>query len=392
MYKNYIFKIIVAIALVLPAYANADIIFRGYIKEMPSLMVSEDFSKAVFSNTVHNRLNFHWNVNENLNFHLEGRNRILYNEIFNEFPDYRKVIENDDGIVDMSWIWFQDGAFIGHSMLDRAYIDYKSGNWQFKIGRQRINWGINLISNPNDLFNTYSFFDFDYPERPGTDAVRVQYYLGSLSQLQFAYKPAKESKESVAAVMLNVNKWNYDIQTLIGYYHNRTALGIGWAGNLYRAGFKGEATWFYDIDENMNYDIDENMKASRGNLVAAIGMDYIFSSGTYGIIELLYNGGYSRGAENNILLMTEPLRADNIMFSEYTATLSVQHTYSSIMQFGLALMVLPDIESIFISPNAKYSIVNNLDLELVAQIFRSSKNSALGTAGSAFYLSLQYSF
>lgn len=31
--------------------------------------------------------------------------------------------------------------------------------------------------NPNDWFNTYNYFDFDYEERPGTDAIRVRVYF-----------------------------------------------------------------------------------------------------------------------------------------------------------------------------------------------------------------------
>ena len=34
-------------------------------------------------------------------------------------------------------------------------------------GRQRINWGQTFVWNVNDVFNAYSYFDFDYKERPG---------------------------------------------------------------------------------------------------------------------------------------------------------------------------------------------------------------------------------
>ena len=58
-----------------------------------------------------------------------------------------------------------------------------------RIGRQRINWGVNLAWNPNDLFNAYSLIDFDYQERPGSDAIRFQYYMGDLSVLNLQYNP-----------------------------------------------------------------------------------------------------------------------------------------------------------------------------------------------------------
>ena len=37
---------------------------------------------------------------------------------------------------------------------------------------------MNLVWNPNDLFNAFSFVDFDYEERPGSDALRIQKYTG----------------------------------------------------------------------------------------------------------------------------------------------------------------------------------------------------------------------
>jgi hypothetical protein len=71
-----------------------------------------------------------------------------------------------------------------------AYLDYTAGKWQFRVGRQRINWGVNLVWNPNDVFNSFSYFDFDYEERPGSDAVRVQYYTGTTSSASWFTKQA----------------------------------------------------------------------------------------------------------------------------------------------------------------------------------------------------------
>ena len=67
--------------------------------------------------------------------------------------------------------------------FDRLFIEWNKEKWNIRIGRQRINWGINLAFNPNDIFNAYNFLDFDYEERPGVDAARVQYYYGSFSGL-----------------------------------------------------------------------------------------------------------------------------------------------------------------------------------------------------------------
>ncbi len=358
---------------------------RGYLKEMPILSLDKDFSAPEFTNIFHNRLNFRFDATDNIQLRLEGRNRVIYNEMFEEAPMLTDIFDQDDGLIDMSWAWLSDGPWLGHSEIDRLYMNWSAEGWRVRVGRQRINWGINLVSNPNDLFNTYSFFDFDYPERPGADAIRIQHYLDHASQIQLAVSPAEDSKEMVAAAMVNFQRWNYDIQTLAGYYKDRSAIGLGWAGNIGGAGFKGEATWFYDLEETPGID--------RGNIVAAAGMDYMFSTGTFGVVEFLYNGGYQRDPEQ-VFLITEPLQPDNIMFSEYAVTLSADHMFSPILNGGMAIMAMPDIEALFVSPNINYSIITDLDLEILAQIFIGGEKGTVlhEYAGSSWIASLKYSF
>ncbi len=390
--KTLFLILIVKTLFLLPVSANDNeesfmdrFSIRGYVRDMPILSLDEDFSDPEFTNIFHNRLNFRFDATENIQLRVEGRNRLMYNEMLKDIPNVKDIFEEDDGLLDMSWVWFSDGPWLGHSEIDRLYMNWSTEGWRVRVGRQRINWGINLVSNPNDLFNTYSFFDFDYPERPGADAIRIQHYLDHASQIQLAVSPAEDSEDMVAAGMVNFQQWNYDIQTLAGYYKDRSAIGIGWAGNIGGAGFKGEATWFYDLEKTPGIE--------RGNIVAAVGMDYMFSTGTFGVVEFLYNGGYQRDPEQ-VFLITEPLQPDNIMFSEYAATLSADHMFSPILNGGMAVMVMPDIEALFVSPNISYSVITDLDFEILAQIFIGGEEGTVlhEYAGSSWIASLKYSF
>lgn len=375
------------ISKILPASNQADsgfpVSLRGYVKAMPGLQLDKDFSNPDFVNILHNRMNIRWDIAPGLNFHLEGRNRLLYNDAFSDIPFIKEMFEQDDGLVDMSWVWLSDGAFLGHSEIDRLFLSWSRDNWRIRAGRQRINWGINLVSNPNDLFNTYSFFDFDYPERPGADAVRVQHFLSGLSSIEIAVSPARHGREMVAAAKYVYNLQGYDIQGIGGYYKDRLALGGGWAGHIRGAGFKGEATWFYDLSKKTGVD--------RGNLVAAAGLDYMFPMGTFVVAEFLYNGGHERISQQAFSI-TEPLQPDNIMFSKFAVTLSADRSFSPLVSSGIAVMVLPDIEAAFVMPNLKYSLLTNLDLEVLAQIFAGGKNTLFEEAGYALFTALKYSF
>ncbi len=356
---------------------------RGYVRNMPALRLDRDFSDPSFTNLFHNRLNARWNINSNFHLVAEGRNRVFYNPMFRDYPQYSDILAHDAGLMDLSWVWLSAGSWIGHSMADRLYADWRADSWHIRIGRQRINWGINLVSNPNDLFNTYSFFDFDYPERPGSDALRIQYFPGDLSRLQLAVSPASNSREMVAATMVGTNLNGYDVQAVAGYYRHRLAMGGGWAGSIGGAGFKGEATWFYDLEEKTGID--------QGNIVASTGIDYMFTNGTFGVIEFLYNGGYGRSPEAAFMI-TEPLRPDNIMFSKYAVTMSTQRSLTPILQGGLAVMALPDIEAAFLMPSINYSVKRDLDFEFIGQIFLGGSGTIFEEAGAGFFVALQYSF
>lgn len=391
MYNKFFTLILISIALsVFKLHAGEkesnifdNMSLRGYIKAMPGMRLDRDFSDPNFDNLIHNRLNFRWNMTDNLRFVAEGRNRIFYNTMFEDFPMFADILDMDDGLIDLSWVWLNEGAWIGHSEIDRLYLDYRHNNLQVRTGRQRINWGINLVSNPNDLFNTYSFFDFDYEERPGADAIRVQYHTGFAGRLEVAYSPAKRARNSVAALFWSTNIRGYDLQAIAGYYKNRSALGMGWAGNIEGAGFKGEATWFYDLEETNG--------TRNSNLVAATGVDYMFGSGTFAVLEFLYNGGY-QPMENIFLMLDQPLSPDNIMFSEYAITMSLQHSFSPVFNGSFAVMALPDQESFFLMPRAGWSLITNLDLDIISQIFLGGENTIFPEAVSAWYMSLKYSF
>ena len=130
---------------------------------------------------------------------------------------------------------------------------------------------------------------------------------------------------------------------------------------------------------------------SRGNMVASTGIDYMFANGTFGVMEFLYNGGYKR-RPGQVFMITEPLRPDNIMFSKYAVTLSAQRSISPILNGGLAVMALPDIEAAFLMPSIDFSLTRDLDLEWIGQIFLGGSGTIFEEAGAGFFVSLQYSF
>jgi len=333
--------------------------FNGYLKGLPSLDFTNLTDDVNFNNIFHNRLNFRYSHSNNLFFVVEVRNRLLTGSMVTDYHDLLKEsLKTDNGLLDASFVPASGKNYIWNLNSDRFYADWRNNNWQVRVGRQRINWGINMVSNPNDLFNTYSFFDFDYEERPGADALRIQHYTGDLSRWELAINPAREAEKSVAALMYAFNSKGIDLQFIAGYYRNRTAVGAGWATHIKESGFKGEVTLFNSL-----------RKMDSATIVAAISLDHLFANGMYGFLEMLYNGG-NRSGETNLLMMTEPMAADNIFISKYAITGSISYPVSPILSASGAAMYMPDLKGFYIMPGLTWSAVTNFDLTLLTQFFQ----------------------
>jgi hypothetical protein len=362
--------------------AQNNLHISGYIRELPLTFADRELRNFSMDNILHNRLNIRWDIHENFTFHGGQRSRFFWGGMA-ENPAFREFLRQDQGILPFSHLLYHEKNRVIHTITDRFFFDWQKGNWQVRLGRQRINWGINTVTNPNDLFNNYSFFDFDYDERPGADAVRVTYHTGALSRWEVAYSPGITARESVAAVLRSFNKWGYDFQFIGGYFYNRAAVGGGWAGNLRKLGFKGEITYFHDLEPQDN--IEPN------NIVVAFSLDYRFQNGMFWVSEVVFNQQQGGLPPRNLVLI-EPLRADNITFSDIAVFSNLTFPVDLVISVGLAGFYFPNEETVFISPNYTRSLHKNLDLTLLSQLFLGADNSPLTGAGYNLIAMVKWSF
>jgi len=357
--------------------------FGGYVKYMNTNSFTT-IDSIYTDNLFHNRLNLKYTPNNNWSVSVEMRNRLFYGETIKYQPGFSNHVNADNGIIDLSFNLVDASSMLLNSTLDRAYVEYNKNKWNIRIGRQRVNWGINLAWNPNDLFNAYNFTDFDYAERPGTDGIRIQYYNKPMSKFELAYKPGEDIDHTILSALYKFNKKNYDIQVLASNYNTDLAAGIGWAGNLWKAGFKGEATYFHP---------KHSFSDTVGVLATSISIDFTLNNGTYINVAGLYNGS----AKNNsmLTLFTSPietLSAKNLLPSEYTAFVQVSKAISPIFGTGLSIMYLPKISGLFINPTLSYSIVENWDLDVIGQLLFANNTTQFSNLSNAIFLRIRWSF
>jgi hypothetical protein len=353
----------------------------GYVSTMQSVMFDSLSGPFINDNLIHNRLNFKGYVNNNITFGADFRNRLFTGDMVRMIPSYSEMIGEDQGLVDLSWNILHEQSFLLNTTIDRLWVDLNYGKFQARVGRQRINWGQTLIWNPNDIFNAYSFFDFDYIERPGSDAIRLQYYPGYSSSIEFAVKADYEQKVTAAALW-RFNKGGYDIQFLAGYVGSEDLMaGMGWSGAIGPVSFRGEASWFQP---------STNFSDTTGTGIFTFGFDKSFRNNSLVQIQLmLCNNPVDPGSFTEFYYGT--LSAKELAFSKFTAFGSFTWPVTPLFNVSLSAMWFPDLNGYYAGPSLDYSIADNVDLSLYWQHF-DSKSSAYYEKINLGFLRVKISF
>ena len=317
-------------------------------------------SHWISNHYLQNRLNLFVYPAENLRGSVQLRNRFFYGEYIQQIPGYAQMLEADNGVVDLSENVIDQKNYWLNMAIDRFWLQYTIGKVDIKAGRQRINWSQTYAFNPNDIFNTYSFFEVDYPERPGTDALRMSYYPTFASTAEAAVS-LDSANRVTAAGLYRFNKWSYDFQVLTGLLAEQDyVFGIGWSGSIKGAGFRGEATYFQP---------KENVDNAEGIFVASVSFDYMFSNSLYIQLEGLYNEMPDGGNTNFFQIFNRPLTPKMLSFTEYTILANGSYPITPLWNGSLSTIYYPKMNAVFVGPSIDYSASDNLTLSLFWQTF-----------------------
>jgi len=315
--------------------------FQFFNKEIASfIQIPDQWNDQQF----HLRWNTHLYHGEHWSAKMSLRNRIFTGYSWEEnLFGFRDALEVD--VLDLTAI-NEEKVGMQHQ-IDRLYVQWEKGNWNVRLGRQRINWGIQNYWNSHDLFNQINFFDFDYIERPGSDALRIQYYGKGNTSTEFAVN------ENIQAGLYKFNAWNYDFQTLLAKYYNDYVLGFGWAGQIKEAGFKGEFAYFINSESQLK------------ELVGSIGMDYSLQNGMYFSSGCLYRS--QADDFNPFALINQDISAKNPMPFAYNFLHQINYPIHPLVLVGMSLIHNEELDFIFINPMLTYSVSESIDLMISSQ-------------------------
>ncbi len=357
---------------------------KGYIDYTQLIVVAQETPWWNTGTVLQNRLEYTLYPTNAVTIASALRSRALYGKLYEElFPfGYKTTLDNDQGWMDLSVnIWDNNSAVLT-TMFDRLYVDYSGGDWQVRLGRHRINWGKDLIWNPNDIFNAQSFLDVAHREGPGTDALLVRRYLGPVAQVEAAVAGASSADSITAALCGQVNVAGFDLQLLGGWMRHDIVGGAGFSGQVANAALRGEGTLFYNDSLSRN-----------AQFVGCLSADYMFPKEIRLLLSGLYNSdGKKSPTDGFTSLFSDRITAKTLSHARFQVFAQVAWQATPLFSVDCGALVNPADGSALLMPHATYSLSENIEVMLQAQIQAGEKNDQFGGKEHAVYGGMQWSF
>jgi hypothetical protein len=349
---------------------------NGYIKSLQNWQF-HDNGDVLSNQLLHNRINLKWNIHSSLIIAGEWRTRIISGDEIKLQTNFKSLLQNPNDKWNLSVAWVNKPDLIILSNTERLWMSYSANKWFLRAGRQRINWSTTTTWNPNDIFNTYNFLDFDYEERPGCDAIQTRYLINANSNLEMAWGFAGSKGEILGGLkyLIQIDQW--DVQANIGLYNNHLTLGTSWAGHIKEAGFKGE------------FQMLRNDVAPVYNITAEI--DYMFKKGWYVKTGFLYNSAGKKGSiqnRNDLMFRMTPLQQ---MPAAWNVEITTQKEWTPVIKSGTTIIYSPMSNILLIIPTGTVSLSDEWETNLVLQHFFLKEKTWNGVLHNSF-IRFRYSF
>lgn len=359
------FSMVLLFPCISMAQESSSFRFAGYVKSM-GMFTENPFTDGRLNTAyVHNRVRVDYDHGTGFYWRMDLRNRMFVGGMAKEFPGLAAAMDADGGLVDLSLADHLKQELVVAANIDRLVMGYQDRKVSASIGRQRINWGLSNFWNVNDVFNAYDIFDFDYEERPGTDAMRWQFETGDMSFFE-GVVATDSAGDYRSAGLYRFNRNGYDLQFLGGYVNDRWLTGFGWAGSIGEAGFKGELRWSY-LDQLVAH-----------GLVFSIGMDRTYEPGWLVAAEFLHNGEIYSEQKASLLGLAYPYKNAGLV--------QVTRQFNPVWSAGLVALVATN-ETYMCMPSVIYSVGNDWEVMLtgISRLLQSEDDNSL-------FLRLRWSF
>jgi hypothetical protein len=389
---------IVLILSALQSMAQKTLEIDGRLQGMPVYMANNKSDLSLIGiqsdqlltyTELNNRINMRWYPINKLSFEAGIRNNYTFGNMLYQVNKaannlYNELLTIETGYLNLTKTWYEDANGVFYTNVDRLFTTMEFGNLNVKLGRQRINWGIGMVWQPNDIFNSFNYLNFNYPERPGSDAIRLQYYTGYTSGFDAAYKIDSQNRSSYA-LKYALNHWNYDWQLMGGVMNQEYYVaGLGWSGDIRGAGFNGEASYFKPIA------IDTELKET---LLATVSLNYTFANSLFINFSALYNSqGTTGNAGRGFFSLIDNISALDYTLSKGQLFGQVSYPLTPLINADISSIINPFDGSFYLGPSIDFSLSDDVSFYVIAQTFFGAEGTEYGDFGQMFFGQISWNF
>jgi len=158
--KHFIFLVIITITVSGKINAQNDLkklVLDGHLQNLNTAWIQDVNTQWYTMGSIYNRLNLKYYMHQNWTFTASARNVVTYGQlVYLSYPTYTDLLIEEAGYMNLTGAIARDSSYVFYTNIDRLHLQFNQGNMDVRIGRQRINWGINMVWNPNDIFNTFN--------------------------------------------------------------------------------------------------------------------------------------------------------------------------------------------------------------------------------------------
>lgn len=212
------------------------------------------------------------------------------------------------------------------STFYRGYLRYSDDRHMLTLGLQRVPLGVGRIWNPIDVFNPIDITAIETDEREGTEALRYEYAISDLSNLDITFSNKKQAARVKGYLAVA------DVALVLVKDENRNIIG-------------------YELEGELT-DTDITVRSEGGYFTDTDSYRYII--------------GAEYGFENSLTVLTEFYHDTH--FGSKQLALNLSYEYSPILTMHFLTLGKLDVNSIMIAPSCHYSLSDESSIHFGAFI------------------------
>jgi len=363
----------------------------GYYKNFFVVFEPTDYSNASdpFGETTQGmvtnrlRLDFDYNLSNDIGIHAAYNfvPRIQDPSLFQSNPLMISINPREYRVADLDDRIYPESPGESESVgiyqnLDRLYMSVALPFADIYLGRQAIAWGSSKVINPIDVIAPYAFTDLDTEERTGVDAIRMRFPIGFMGEIDLGYVAGDDLKFRNSAAFIRGKTYieQTDVTLLAVAFREHLMVGIDMTRAIGGAGVWVEAGYVFveSFQQKRPFGLDY--------LRASVGIDYSFSDGTYGFLEVHYSEAGATDPENYLTnYIQHPAFSDGAVYLMGQTYVMPGIVYQFTPLFTLTGQAMYNIDdrSLFLAPVLEYNIAQDVYLGGGA-FFGLGKNPAVG--------------